>query len=388
MRAVALLLAVVALAACQTTSSVAGHSPTPRDSGPYAVMVHTAGLGEPYYVQLVGQDARGGPWARATTRSAKTLYAKWPCMAGPDCEELRTAPYSMPETSASRTRVYFLDGDTRVMAIDTAGKVSTVTNIQAPPNSQVMFAVSPDDSRIAVSIVTLATSFQATGPFDDTMYVADLRNGADRVELYHSTEIAKWPIGWWQDRSVIVADGTQDLAVDDNAYGAAGYEVVDSANGAVRARLDCSSRGLVVAAGTACSTGFCTTPTYCQAGRLFAQAWDGATMDFAVPAAAQKIFLPYSNLSPAGDKMAVSVVTDEQTGSLETAVLDKSGDILYRSLTGAPQGWLDESHLVLGSIDGVLIADITSGRVVPISDLQRIPQQGQPHLIATLPPSL
>jgi len=367
------------VAACQTTS------PTPAPAGPFAVMVHMQGPGEPYYVQLVGLDARGGPWARAVTRSSKTLFVKRPCQAGSACDVAETAPYWLPETSVSSTKVYFLDGDDRVMVMGLDGKISQAKDIGAAPNSQVMFSVSPDDSRIAVSVITLATSFQAPAPFDDTVYVEDL-HGGKRSVLYHSTRIAEWPVGW-KDHNVIVAVGGGDLAVDSNPYGAVGYRVVDAATGDVNANLDCH-QGLVVAAGTACTTGLCSLPTQCEPGRLAMQDWYQAKTDFAVPATAQNIFVPYTQLSPAGDRIAVALVTDPQTGALETAVLSKDGTVHYTSLTGAPQGWLDETHLVLGSIDGVWIADITSSKVDLVRDLQRIPQSGQPQLAATVPPSL
>jgi hypothetical protein len=348
-------------------------------------MVHTAGPGEPYYVQLVGPDGNGGPWATATTRSEKTLFAKEPCMAGPDCDDMMTAPYWIPETSASRTRVYFLDGETRIMALGLDGRVSTITDVPAPPNSQVIFSVSPDDSRLAVSIVTLATSFSSPGPFDDVMYVEDLLDGANHVQLYRSTEFAEWPIGW-KDRSLVVAMGTHDLAFHDNPYGALGYQLVDPVNGHVRATLDCN-QGLVVSAGTACSSGLCPIPTYCEVGQLAVQSWDGAKVDFALPAEARRVFVPYTYLSPAGDQMAVAIVTDVSTGKLKTAVL-AGGAIRFTSLAGTPQGWLDETHLVLSTADTVSIVDIASGVLVEVTDLKAIPQQGQPHLVGTLPPSL
>jgi len=397
MRTLGVLLAALVIAACSQPGAAPVRTPKPSLSAPaasatpttgqrYAVMVHTAGTGEPYYVQLVGSDGRGGPWARGITRTSKTLFISTPCPKGAICNDSESAPYSMPEVSVSRTRVYYLDGDTQIMGMDTAGTVSPIKNIGAPPNSQVMFSVSPDDSRVAVSIVTLATSRRALGSFDDRMYVEDLFDGSHHVDLYQSTRIAEWPIGW-HGADLIAAVGTSNLATYDNPYGAVGYRVVDPGTGTVLSSLDCW-RGLVVAAGTACSTGLCESTTICKPGTLETQAWNGVKAAFPLPPGpGQRVLVPYSYLSPLGDRMAVQLVTDPDAGTVETAAI-QNGAVLYSTLTGVPDGWLDDDHLVVANETDGSIVDVASGLSVPMTALQRIPNQGTPRFIGTLPPSL
>lgn len=377
-------------AASSTPSPAATTTASPAPSGPWAVMVHRAGEGEPYFVQLVGLDGRGGPWVEPVTRSAKTFYfPPTPCPPPAKCTAAETANYRIPETSISTTHVYFLDGDTVIRSLAPDGMVAVVKTIHAPPNSQVAFSVSPDDRRIAVSIITLATS-QSTSPLDVHMYVEDLIGSSNRVDLYSSTTLAEWPIGWHAG-NLVVAVGSSDIGTYDNPYAATGYHVADPATGLRLASLSCA-RGLLVAAGTACADGWCGTASGpCVSGTVGKQSWDGTKTLLAIPSGPPpRIFMAFdwaANLSPDGTTLACAVVADPQTGALQTMLL-QNGTAKFIAPGFVPMGWFDSGHVILGSAFDVKIMDVASQALVSTSGLRAIPTQGRPAFTGTLPVDL
>lgn len=395
-----LLIAACAEPGVTSTASPAGIStpgqspagtstPGPSPAGPWAVMVHRAGVGELYIVQLVTFDGRGGPFAQAISRSSKQYwFPPSPCPQG-RCPEGETAGYTMPETSISSTRVYFLDGETVVKSLSPDGSVQTVMNISAPENSQVVFAVSRDDRRIAVSVITLALS-RVAASFNEVMYVEDLGTGLNRVDIYTSTTDGEWPVGW-HSGDLIIGVGSSDLFALDNPYGVVGYHLVDPDTGRRIAALDCA-KGLLVRTGSACASGWCTTWTACTDGTLGKQGWDGVKTLFTIPSNPMpKILMAWNNsaeLSPDGSRIAADNLVDPQTGQTETRLLS-SGASSSLTLLGAPQGWLDDSHVVVSSASAVWIVDADNGGgATMMQGLQTIPQQGMPMLSGILPANL
>jgi hypothetical protein len=353
-------------------------------------MVHRAGEGEPYFVQLMGLDGRGGPWVEPVTRSAKWFYfPPAACANGAMCTAVETANYRIPETSISATHVYFLDGDTVIKSLSPDGTVAVVKTIQAPPNSQVAFSVSPDDRRIAVSVITLAT-VQSPAPLDVHMYVEDLAGSSNQVELYTSTTLAEWPVGWHAGK-LVVAVGSSDIGTYDNPYAATGYHVADPATGLRLASLSCA-RGLLVAAGTACADGWCETASVpCVDGTVGKQSWDGTQAPFAIPSGPPpKIFMAFVSavhLSPDGATLACAVVADPQTFALQTMLL-QNGKAQFIAPGFVPMGWFDSGHIILGTGFDVEIMDVATQAVVRATDLRAIPQQGRPALTGILPADL
>lgn len=364
-------------------------TPGPTASAPWAVIVYRAGEGEPYYVQLVRRDGRGGPWVQPVTRSAKVFYfPPTACPQGGMCAGSETANYRLPETSVSDTHVYFLDADTVIKSMAVDGTVAVVKTIHALPNSQVAFSVSPDDRRIAVSIITLATS-NSPEPINVSMYVEDLTEQTNRVSLYSSKTLAEWPIGWHAG-NLVVAVGSQDIGTYDNAYAATGYQVVDPATGGQLVTLDCA-RGLLVVAGTACASGFCPSGTTCGPGTLGRQGWDGSKTTFRLPSSPPPgIFLAFANgveLSPDGTSVAAEVISDPQASSYDAVLFqDAKSTTIGPGLT--PAGWLDGDHLVvLSSQDQMLIMDLTAKTSIPVFNIQAIHGQ-RPEVVGTLPANL
>src|ERR1700694_959502 len=245
------VLVLTALITVGCSQSPAGEGPssvpvrsapasTSPPSGPWAVMVGGANSGGgPYIVQLVTFEGRGGTFAQAGSRRSKTYwFPPTACPSGSRCPEGETAAYTMPKTSISSTRVYFLDGESTVKSLSPDGSVQTVMKISAPDNSQVVFAVSPDDKRIAVSVITLARS-RVAASFNDVMYIEDIGTGANRVNLYSSTTDGKWPVGWHAGQ-LVVGVGPSDLFSFENPYGAIAYRVADPATGHELGALDCA----------------------------------------------------------------------------------------------------------------------------------------------------
>jgi hypothetical protein len=304
------------------------------------------------------------------------------------CTAAETANYRLPETSVSNTHVYFLDADTVIRSLAVDGTVAVVKTIHSQPNSQVVFSVSPDDQRIAISIITLATS-QSTEPVDETMYVEDLTAQTNRVSLYSSRTLAKWPIGWHAG-NLVVAVGAKDIGTYDNAYAATGYQVIDPATGRQMASLECV-RGLLVAAGTACGSGFCSSGTVCGPGTLGKEDWDGTKTLFSLPAGPPpRIFLAFATgaeLSPDGSTVAAEVFTDPQASAYQT-MLFQNGKATALMSGSAPAGWLDSDHLILSSQNEMVIMDVASNTSIPLTGLQLIHGQGWPEIVGTLPSNL
>jgi hypothetical protein len=405
MRIAGALVFVVLIAGCTAPGATSNASPvrTPLPSpspvgtstagsslaGDWAVMVHRAGEGEPYYVQLVSPDGRGGPWVEPVTRSAKLYYfPPTSCPPGGMCAGAETANYRLPETSISATRVYFLDADTVIRSLAPDGSVAVVKTIHAPPNSQVAFSVSPDDQRMAISIITLATD-QSSQPVDVHMYVEDLAGGSNKVDLYSSTTLAEWPIGWHAG-NLVLAVGSQDLGTYDNPYAARGYQVVDPGTGRRLASLDCAF-GLLVAAGSACASGWCAVfEGPCDPGSLGEQTWDGTKTAFRPPAGPPAHIVRNGlviHLSPDGIRLAADVVTNQQTGAAATMLFENGKAILIAN-DAAPKGWLDNTHLVVSSASEVDIVDVTTGTQRAVTDLKTIPQQGMPEFAGVMPANL
>ena len=353
-------------------------------------MVHTAGLGEPYFVTLVPLNGIGGAWVQPKTRSSKEYF--WPptaCPAGgtPPCGTSSTANYRFPETSISNTHVYFLDGDTDVRSLAPNGTVQAVMTITAPPNSQVVFAVSPDDSRIAISVITLATSTSAAS-FNDVLYVEDLGRGANRLDLYSSSALAEWPIGW-HGNDVVVASASDISVNTDSPYGGTGYRLLDSVTGNTVKALDCD-RGLLVKAGVACATGWCSIPSLCETGTLGKESWSGQKSVFSVAAGPVPKIFPvweYLDLSPDGTRILSAVVSNSSSGALETDLFGDGASSLVSAL-GSPQGWLDDTHVLVSSSSAVWVLDLTTDSATQVTGLKTIALEGTPSLAGVLPGGL
>lgn len=358
---------------------------------PYAVLLHISGVGEPYYIEIDTGEGLAGPMASAKSRSEKRYYLPpSSCPAGGMCVGSETAAYNLPEVSISLTRVYFLDGDTSIKSLTPDGAVQTVMDVSAPPNTQVVFAVSPDDTRIAVATITLATANVADS-FHEVMYVEDVGTAANRVDIYSSTTQAEWPLAWHAGK-LIVGLGPQDIGAYNAPYGAIAYHVVDPSTGRRLAALDCA-QGLLSPAGTACVSGFCPTWSTCSDGTVGKEAYDGSKTMFALRAASTpRILTAFAHtaaLSPDGTRLAATVLPADPNAASDDTVLIGDGTFSTLTSEGATLGWLDDRYVVVTHGFWAYVVDTSdASSVLRILSQAPVPQAGFPTLAGVLPTNL
>ncbi len=239
----------------------------------------------------------------------------------------RSVFVQMPNVSASNTHLYYLDGDSRVMALALDGTSAAATTVAVAANSAAVFAVSPDDSRIAVAIITLPY------PAKTRIYVEDVQGGGNHVELFSSTTVLEWPVGWHQGH-IVIAVGLN--AQPQNAYegferATAGYHVADASTGARIATVCAGYQGSgpPVAAGSVCSK----YPTYEVSD------WSGATRP-----------LPPDSGCGGGVLSPDGLLVASCLGNPRTVTLvAKDGTTISTSFKAAPWGWIDATHVVVQS---------------------------------------
>jgi hypothetical protein len=117
------------------------------------------------------------------------------------------------------------------------------------------FAVSPDDQRIAVSVFTFRSSSSGPVPVNVRLYVEDLVGGGNHIELFSSTSLWVWPVGW-HDSKLVVAVGSPVKPVEGPYGGVTEFHLVDPATGNRLQALGSASCPVVPAllspAGTVC----------------------------------------------------------------------------------------------------------------------------------------
>ncbi len=298
----------------------------PSASGAYGVLV------EPpqgnYTVSLVGTDGRVA--ARATTSG----------MPQPLCGGQAAGNVPLP-VSTSDSRLYFLDGQGVVEFLTPDGKTGQASTVPAGTASRrSMFAVSPDDRRIAVVVA----DFNATGA-STRLYVEDL-GGGNHVEIFSEAgSYTIWPIGWHTTQNLVVAKVRSCAGgISPFCCGPLELHVVDPATADRRFTLggpDCVVAGAASPTGVVCEV----TPGFTE---MRAINWTGGvifTYKYVQGAAP-------AYLSPDGN--AVAVASAYQT------------DILVggsRRLEACE--WIDNSHLLAGGARGQ-VADLRKTDLIPV----------------------
>jgi len=337
-------------------------------------MVQRAGGAEPYVIQLIRPDGRALPAIHALSRSLKTYYPPAsPCPSG-QCGPA-TANYQLPETSVSTTHLYFLDGEADLKSLSPSGTVSLIRHLDVEANSNVAFAVSPDDRRIAIAVITYGAAGSAAA-FGLRLYTEDLFGGGHRAEVFTSTSVVEWPVGWHNGK-VVLAIGDPGVFTGFNPYGAIEYHLVDPTTWTRQAVLTCSF-GLLVEAGSACSK----PPT------LGRQDWTGTALTFRLdPAGAVSRLQPaYLALSPDGRQVAGGVKA-ATAGTYDTELFEDGSESPLVA-GAAPLGWLDQSHLLVLTPAGPAMAAVPGGTLTPVTGLAPLPGQGWPTLLGVLPAAL
>jgi hypothetical protein len=286
-------------------------------------------------------SANGTIVASANPRipSALTMtYTNCPAMGGspiPTCQ-IAFRPRA-PLVTSSDTRAYFLDGDSDVGYLTPDGRTGTAIHLPASPRVRYAVAVSPDDTRVAVA----AFDYVGSGTFGNpavtlNIFVQDLAGG-NRVDLFRSTSVTEWPIGW-HDGHLVIAVGPAGLVqytVDNPYFTIEGYHVADATTGDRLATLGKTGEcyhGPVVHGGAACLMN--------GGGALGYESWDGVG----------HVFAPWHDFGPTPGALSpnASQLAGSNAGLPEEShvnLISPSG-ITQLNTKGIVQGWLDDEHVV------------------------------------------
>jgi len=340
MVAVAAVGAAAALAATDAPGASARVATGPRRAvaNPLGVLVANIQAAGQYDVALI--DRAGG--IVAVTRAVRRTAIEIGSGQGGGAMSM-----PLPPVSASRTRVYFLDGDRRVRSLAPDGTIASVTTVPGSVHAHATFAVSPDDRRIAVGVLTYSDAYTSAngtririhnGATTTRIYVENLRGG-HRVELFRSDSAYEWPVAWHNGALVLAVaqlPGTQSGSP--NPYFAYnGYHVVDASSGRRLAAL-CPGRGNdqifaygpLVPPGTLCIRGANQVP--------YVDDWTGGRRR--LPGAPTSYT---AMLAPDGRRFA------DVNSSGHIVIEAANGARTATGLKASPLGWIDLTHLVVDS---------------------------------------
>ena len=302
-------------------------SPTPPTlSSAYAVVVKNflVDPGPTYTLSIVAAD---GHVAASTTAHRRTV---------PNVQ--------VGNLSTSATTLYYLDGDSDVRFLRPDHSTGLVTHITLGSKQAAAFSVSPDDLRIAVSVLDYTRY-----PVSTRLYVEDLQGGTNHIQLFYSSSVMEWPVGWHAGRLVMALgiDSPPQNLIDGFAP-ATGYHIVDAQTGARLLSL-CTNK---VAYQPESSAGAVCIDL--QAGST--TSWDGRSraLPFArKPDPTSGVCSLIGPLSPTG-VIASNIISSSQGGcggGPGIFLVSPSGVIGTRPVTfnTNPDGWIDSAHLVVDS---------------------------------------
>lgn len=342
-------------------------SPTPTTLPPAAVLVGfpDGGSQNSYVVSIVGTDGKTIASAHALQRSRIGL----PVISGP-------AAIYMPLVNVGGNDVYYLSGGTEVRLLARDGSTRTVTTLPGSATAHAAFAVSPDERRIAVSVLDYSASLaHPEQPISvaSRLYVEDLATHANRVEVFTSSTLDVWPIAWHAGR-LVLAVGTPytQQGIVMNPYSAGELHVVDAVTGERIATIGaaeesgCWPTGLLSAVGIACYT---HTATAGGVGSIEVRGWNGA-----VAAGSPSYDFTSSDgeasVSPDGSRLAVRQ-------GLSPVIVRGGAGTIQTALATDPRAtwpcWIDSSHVMSsrssdyspyqGAVPNSIV-DLETGRVV------------------------
>lgn len=367
MRAIGVMAVVIVSAACGSAAPVAltsSESPTPSAAArispaagpvdtaptpaatpyapePFAVLVDLTSSAQTYTISLV--NVQGTVVSQVTDVRQRT-----PLVTN------RGTGVRLPYVSATSDSLYYMDGDSSLMSMRPGGQPVRVAELDIPSGSEGAFAVSPDNSEIAVTVLDFTTF-----PVRLTLYTDALAGGHKRV-IYQSTSNYVWPVAWHAGLLVLAhAYGPfeEDIAkaapARDNPYSAISYHLVDPANADRKVLMGgCTVSGALSPAGSACI----------QGGTI---GWDGTVSD------------PWSThdwgsissaaaLSPDGKWVAATPPTNPAV----TAIYRPGGYIsTYGDGPGLHDwaGWIDVNTIITGSEGGTWqpqVSNVIQGGIV------------------------
>lgn len=330
------LVAALICAACACSTTAPAATTTAAAATATASRISYPGASPPGYIGRYAIMRHGGAGVELVDEARGNVVAGTIVVPG----SFRPHQF-LPWVSASRTRAYLLDGGGQVNFLAPDGTTGGVTSITLTANQEASIAVSPDDQRMAVSVFSYQASSDAA-PRSFTylgmrLYVEDLKGGTNHAEIFTSTSVAEFPVGWVGGKLVVAVTPPVICCVANpiaNPYWATEYHVVDPANGH-RITALCGHAGSVPVGplepfGVMCDG---VPPQFLR--------WDGTA--FPAPAA-----VPYTGddglaVSPDGTKVLV--------GGTPIRVLSREPDFLF-AMNGYSWGWVDATHVVVQDFSG------------------------------------
>ena len=342
------------LTACGASgNNVASHSPSPVPSsstfarasaspssnpspqpvtGAYGVL-YGSQAASTYTVSIIGID---GTVIKSTDASTPPIVS---------CANAAGAPVS-PPVSMSDSQVYFMDASGAVDVLSpTRGRAAApITTLPSPTASRrSMFAVSPDDSMIAV----IVNDYTASGA-NTKLYVNQTALGAQNLIFSETGARTLWPIGWHGTNNLVLAvvpSCTQGGGPF--CCGVQELHVVDPATATRRFTLggitSCPIVGSPSPAGVVCWDG---------ANSRVLNWTAGVVRTYPVQGPEQQL------LSPNGSHVAL---------------VDNTGTVIQDSGKSIPNlfacTWVDDSHVLAGGDPQhqPRLADVTSGSLAPVA---------------------
>jgi hypothetical protein len=352
------------LAAC-------GSTPAPgAPAAPLAVVEAVPFTAGSYSIAIV--NAQGQVEASATATTPSYYSGSWVALTG-----------------ASDSRVYYEDGNSNIDYLTPNGQRGVAMSITSPAGSAVAFAVAPDGSQVAVSVLqdfaAAAGAAAATAPtVTSHMYLVPMGGGAER-SLYNGTSASggtplTWPVGWDGSDLVVAQVLPADFGGISGQYPCATAGVgcasqmrtFDPATGAFGPALCAGSgeelSGAPTPAGIACQVGAPPSPE-----GLAAYTWSGARTAFATG-----VTLESGNacmLSPDGSQILCPTVIEnaETDPQVDPARMFARGGAL--GSVPSPDnaqvlGWIDAHDVVVATgnlSEGLAVENLTTGRQIPFS---------------------
>jgi hypothetical protein len=308
---------------------VTSATPTPTaaaPAGPFGVM------------DGLNPGATQGPVKVSIVNSHGKVIASAPHALRTDITIKGAIASPLPYVSESSTHVYFLDGDSTVRSLDLAGNVRTIGSIPGTPTAQAAFAVSPDDSKMAVSVIDYGTD-----PPTLHLLVQDLA-GTNAHEIFTSRSLFVWPVGWHAGKLVV---GSGPAFWNKPGFNLSGpvteYHVVDPQTADRLVTLG-SSANCAIDSSVSRSGAVCHWFQYvgCR-GCVYAVDWSGKMTTFAKLGDA---YYYTAALSPDGNRIVtvlepqgdLTIISSPQLGRTPIKIPgDHSRWIL---------GWFDDAHFV------------------------------------------
>jgi hypothetical protein len=344
---VALVLIAVLAGACGTSgtggtvasssrqgppSVVALGSPSPVPGTNPLGVLFVSPLSGIYTVSLVGIDGR----VVASAQASRPVDVS--------CANAAVAVVPVP-VSTSNTRVYFMDDKGVVRFLDANGDAGRATTVPVgTPTRRSLFAVSPDDQRIAVIVVEFTSNGAST-----KLYVEDLNGGGHHLDIFSdSGAFTLWPTGWHGTNNLVVAKVPAcNQGGGPFCCGPQEFHVVDPGT-AVR-RFTVGGPACVIVGPPSPAGAVCEDPSNYQVARVVN--WTGVQTN-GIPIGGPTPVL----ISPDGQLAAI--------GGAPTTVLFPSNV----AVSLAACGWIDNSHLLSGgdAQHQPSVGNVVTGQVVPV----------------------